>query len=284
VGVGYNPQSPSREPDGVSGPHLPEMTDETLRLDRDEAVATITFNRPAVLNALDLATLAELERVFAEIEADQGVRAILITGAGEKAFVAGADINELARQTPVGGRELALRGQALFTRIEQSRKPVIAVINGFCLGGGCELALACTFRFAADTAQIGQPEINLGIIPGYGGSQRLPRLVGQDRAMDLILTGRRISAADALAIGLVTRVAPAASLMDEARAFARELASKAPVAVQYAMQAIRHGLESPLEQGLELEATLFGLVAATEDMKEGTRAFLEKRKPVFRGV
>jgi enoyl-CoA hydratase len=260
------------------------MTDETLRLDRDEAVATITFNRPAVLNALDLATLAELERVFAEIEADQGVRAILITGAGEKAFVAGADINELARQTPVGGRELALRGQALFTRIEQSRKPVIAVINGFCLGGGCELALACTFRFAADTAQIGQPEINLGIIPGYGGSQRLPRLVGQDRAMDLILTGRRISAADALAIGLVTRVAPAASLMDEARAFARELASKAPVAVQYAMQAIRHGLESPLEQGLELEATLFGLVAATEDMKEGTRAFLEKRKPVFRGV
>jgi enoyl-CoA hydratase len=260
------------------------MTDETLRLDRDEAVATITFNRPAVLNALDLATLAELGRVFAEIEADQGVRAILITGAGEKAFVAGADINELARQTPVGGRELALRGQALFTRIEQSRKPVIAVINGFCLGGGCELALACTFRFAADTAQIGQPEINLGIIPGYGGSQRLPRLVGQDRAMDLILTGRRISAADALAIGLVTRVAPAASLMDEARAFARELASKAPVAVQYAMQAIRHGLESPLEQGLELEATLFGLVAATEDMKEGTRAFLEKRKPVFRGV
>jgi enoyl-CoA hydratase len=257
---------------------------DTLLIDRDEAIATITFNRPAVLNALDLATLAELGRVFSEVEADQDVRAILITGAGEKAFVAGADINELARQTPVGGRELALRGQALFTRIEESRKPVIAVINGFCLGGGCELALACTFRFAADTAQIGQPEINLGIIPGYGGSQRLPRLVGRDRAMDLILTGRRISAADALAIGLVTRVAPAASLMDEARAFARELASKAPVAVQYAMQAIRHGLESPLEQGLELEATLFGLVAATEDMKEGTRAFLEKRKPVFRGV
>jgi enoyl-CoA hydratase len=257
---------------------------DTLLIDRDEAIATITFNRPAVLNALDLATLAELGRVFTEVEADRDVGAILITGAGEKAFVAGADINELARQTPVGGRELALRGQALFTRIEQSRKPVIAVINGFCLGGGCELALACTFRFAADTAQIGQPEINLGIIPGYGGSQRLPRLVGRDRAMDLILTGRRISAADALAIGLVTRVSPAASLMAEARAFARELASKAPVAVQYAMQAIRHGLEAPLEQGLELEATLFGLVAATEDMKEGTRAFLEKRKPVFRGV
>jgi enoyl-CoA hydratase len=260
------------------------MTDETLRLDRDEAIATITFNRPAVLNALDLATLAELGRVFTALESDPAVRVILITGAGDKAFVAGADINELARQTPVGGRELALRGQALFTRIEQSRKPVIAVINGYCLGGGCELALACTFRFAADSAQIGQPEINLGIIPGYGGSQRLPRLIGRDRAMDLILTGRRISAADALAMGLVTRVAPAASLMDEARAFARELASKAPVAVQYAMEAIRHGLESPLDQGLELEATLFGLVAATEDMKEGTRAFLEKRKAVFRGA
>ena len=260
------------------------MSEETLRIERDEAIATITFNRPAVLNALDLATLAELGRVFTALEADPAVRVILVTGAGEKAFVAGADINELARQTPVGGRELALRGQALFTRIEQSRKPVIAVINGFCLGGGCELALACTFRVAADTAQIGQPEINLGIIPGYGGSQRLPRLVGRDRAMDLILTGRRIGAADALAMGLVTRVVPAASLMEEARTFARELASKAPVAVQYAMQAIRHGLESPLDQGLELEATLFGLVAATEDMKEGTRAFLEKRKPVFRGV
>jgi enoyl-CoA hydratase len=260
------------------------MTEDTLRLDRDDAIATLTFNRPAVLNALDLSTLAAFGRLFAEVEADPGVRVILITGAGDKAFVAGADINELARQTPVGGRELARRGQALFSRVEASRKPVIAVLNGFCLGGGCELALACTFRFAADTAQIGQPEINLGIIPGYGGSQRLPRLIGRDRATELILTGRRVGAAEALALGLVTRVAPAASLMDEALAFARELASKAPIAVHYALQAIRQGLESPLEQGLELEATLFGLVAATDDMKEGTRAFLEKRKPVFRGA
>lgn len=260
------------------------MTEDTLRIARDEAIATITFNRPAVLNALDLATLAAFGQAFGELEADPAVRVILITGAGEKAFVAGADINELARQTPMGGRELALRGQALFSRVEASRKPVIAVINGFCLGGGCELALACTFRFAADTAQIGQPEINLGIIPGYGGTQRLPRLIGRDKATDLILTGRRVGAAEALALGLVTRVAPAASLMDDARAFARELASKAPVAVHYAMQAIRQGLESPQEQGLELEATLFGLVAATDDMKEGTRAFLEKRKPVFRGA
>ena len=260
------------------------MSEETLRLERDEAIATITFNRPGVLNALDLATLAAFDRLFSELEADPAVRVILITGAGEKAFVAGADINELARQTPVGGRELALRGQAIFTKVDASRKPVIAVINGFCLGGGCELALACTFRVAADTAQIGQPEINLGIIPGYGGSQRLPRLVGRDRATDLILTGRRVGAAEALAMGLVTRVAPAASLMEEARAFARELAAKAPIAVQYALQAIRQGLESPLEQGLELEATLFGLVAATDDMKEGTRAFLEKRKPTFRGA
>jgi enoyl-CoA hydratase len=260
------------------------MTYENLRLDQDEAVATITFDRPAVLNALDQRTLAELAEAIEALDADATVRVILLTGAGEKAFVAGADINELARQTPVSGRELARRGQALFTRIEHCGKPVIAVINGFCLGGGCELALACTFRFASATAQIGQPEINLGIIPGYGGSQRLARLVGKDRAMDLILTGRRVGADEALAMGLVTRVAPAASLMGEARAFARELALKPPLAVRYAMQAIDQGLEVPLEQGLELEAALFGLVAATDDMKEGTRAFLEKRKPTFRGA
>jgi enoyl-CoA hydratase len=270
--------SPDMSPDTS-----PDTSGATLRLDLDDAVATVTFNRPAVLNALNLRTLAELSALIERLDADPAVRVILLTGAGDKAFVAGADINELAQQTPVGGRALALRGQALFTRIERAATPVIAVINGYCLGGGCELALACTFRFAADTAQIGQPEINLGIIPGYGGSQRLPRLIGKDRAMDLILTGRRVLAADALAMGLVTRVFPAATLMSEARAFARELASKAPIAVQYAMRAINHGVESPLEQGLELEATLFGLVAATEDMKEGTSAFLAKRKAIFRG-
>jgi enoyl-CoA hydratase len=259
------------------------MTYEHLVLERDGAVATVTFNRPHVLNALNQQLLAELDAVMSVLDADEAVGAILLTGAGEKAFVAGADINELAQQTPVGGRELARKGQAIFTRIERATKPVIAVINGFCLGGGCELALACTFRFAADTAEIGQPEINLGIIPGYGGSQRLPRLVGRDRATDLILTGRRIRAHEALAIGLVTRVVPAASLRDEALAFARELASKAPVARRYCLQAINDGLEVPLEQGLAFEATLFGLVAATDDMKEGTRAFLEKRKAVFKG-
>jgi enoyl-CoA hydratase len=259
------------------------MTYEHLVLERDGAVATVTFNRPHVLNALNQQMLAELDEVMSVLDGDEGVGAILLTGAGEKAFVAGADINELARQTPVGGRELARKGQAIFTRIERATKPVIAVINGFCLGGGCELALACTFRFAADTAELGQPEINLGIIPGYGGSQRLPRLVGKDRAMDLILTGRRIRAHEAQAMGLVTRVVPAASLRDEALTFARELASKAPVARRYCLQAINDGLEMPLDQGLAFEATLFGLVAATEDMKEGTRAFLEKRKATFKG-
>jgi enoyl-CoA hydratase len=268
--VGYNPAA--------------LMTDDTLRIEKDEAIATVTFNRPAVLNALDLRTLGALSAAIEALDADPEVRVVLLTGAGDKAFVAGADINELARQTPIGGRDLALSGQAIFTRLERATKPVIAVINGYCLGGGCELALACTFRFAADTAQIGQPEINLGIIPGYGGSQRLPRLVGKDRAMDLILTGRRVDAAEALAMGLVTRVYPAATLMDEARAFARTLAAQAPVAVRYAMAAIHHGLEAPLEQGFQLEATLFGLVAATDDMKEGTTAFLQKRKAIFRGV
>jgi enoyl-CoA hydratase len=259
------------------------MMYEHLVLERDGAVATVTFNRPHVLNALNQQLLAELDAVMSVLDEDEAVGAILLTGAGEKAFVAGADINELAQQTPVGGREAGRRGQAIFTRIERATKPVIAVINGFCLGGGCELALACTFRFAADTAEIGQPEINLGVIPGYGGTQRLPRLVGKDRAMDLILTGRRIRAHEALAMGLVTRVVPAASLREEALAFARELASKAPVARRYCLQAINDGLEVPLEQGLAFEATLFGLVAATDDMKEGTRAFLEKRKAVFKG-
>lgn len=260
------------------------MTYENLRLDRDDAIATLTFNRPAVMNALNQHTLTELAHAIDALDADPAVRVILLTGAGEKAFVAGADINELARQTPISGYELARRGQAIFTRIEQAGKPVVAVINGFCLGGGCEMALACTFRFAAAEAQIGQPEINLGIIPGYGGSQRLARLVGKDRALDLILTGRRVGAEEALAMGLVTRVFPAAALMAEARAFARDLATKAPLAIRYALQAVHQGLQMPLAQGLELEAALFGVVAATDDMKEGTRAFLEKRKPAFHGA
>jgi len=261
----------------------PQSTGPFVLVERDGAIATITINRPAVLNALNDATLGALDDAVAALDADAGVRAILLTGAGEKAFVAGADINELAAASAVTGRALARRGQAVFDRIAGASKPVIAVINGFCLGGGCELALACTFRFAADTAQIGQPEINLGIIPGYGGSQRLPRLIGRDRALDLILTGRRVPAAEALALGLVTRVHPAATLRAEALAFARELASKAPIAVRYALDAVRAGLEVPLAEALEHEAALFGLAAATEDMREGTRAFLEKRAAAFTG-
>ena len=211
------------------------------------------------------------------------MRAIVLTGAGEKAFVAGADIKELAAQTPVSGRETARRGQRLFTRIEQLGKPVIAAINGFALGGGCELALACTFRFAADTAKIGLPEITLGLLPGYGGSVRLPRLIGKARAMEMILTGKPVTADEAFRVGLVNRVVPAASLVAEAKAFAADLAAKAPIALRYAMQSIERGLEMPVDEALELEATLFGLVASTADMREGTTAFLEKRKPVFKG-
>jgi enoyl-CoA hydratase len=259
------------------------MTYENLIVARDGALAVVTVNRPSVLNALNASTMDELRRAALELRHASDVRVIIVTGAGDKAFVAGADINELAQQVPVQGREMALRGQHVFDLIERMGKPVIAAINGFALGGGCELAMACTFRIAADTAQMGQPEVNLGIIPGYAGTQRLARLVGPDRAMDLILTGRRVPAQEALAMGLVTRVVPAASLMDEVGAFARELAGKPPVAVRLAMDAIMRGLDLPFAEGSALEASLFGLVATTEDMREGTRAFLEKRKPTFTG-
>jgi enoyl-CoA hydratase len=259
------------------------MTFDSLILARDGAVAVLTINRPAVLNALNAQTVDDLRRALLDLRHDEEVRAVVITGAGEKAFVAGADINELARQQPAAGRDLAVRGQHVFDIIEHLGKPVVAAINGFALGGGCELAMACTFRFAADNARLGQPEINLGLIPGYAGTQRLARLVGRDRAMELVLTGRHVSAAEALAMGLVTRVVPAASLMDEALAFAAELASKAPLAVRYAMDAINRGLDMPFEQACAYEASLFGLATATDDMREGTRAFLEKRKPTFTG-
>jgi enoyl-CoA hydratase len=261
----------------------PAHAESPVIVARDGAVATITVNRPAVRNALNDATLVAIDTAVAALDADPEVRVILLTGAGDKAFIAGADINELSRATAVTGRTLALRGQGVFDRIAAAGKPIIAVINGFCLGGGCELALACTFRFAADSAEIGQPEINLGIIPGYGGSQRLPRLIGRDRALDLILTGRRVPAAEALALGLVTRVYPAATLRAEALAFARELAAKAPIAVRLALDAVRAGLEQPLAEALAHEAALFGLASATDDMREGTRAFLEKRPAQFTG-
>ena len=259
------------------------MDFDNLLLERDGAVAVMTINRPQVLNALNFSTIDDLRRAALALKQDAGVRAIVITGAGEKSFVAGADINELAVQSPAQGKELAQRGQHVFDLLENLGKPVIAAINGYALGGGCELALACTLRVAAESARIGQPEINLGIIPGYGGTQRLARLVGKGVALELLLTGKHITAAEALQIGLVNRVVPAASLLSDAKALAVELAGKAPIAVQYIIEAVNRGLEVSFDKGQFLEATLFGLVASTDDMREGTKAFLDKRKPDFKG-
>ncbi len=259
------------------------MPFEHLRLEREGAVATITIDRQRVLNALSTAVIDELRRAALEAKHDEAVRAVIITGAGEKAFVAGADINELARLAPADAKEYALRGQHVFDLIEHMGKPVIAAVNGYALGGGCELAMACTFRFAAENAVFGQPEINLGLIPGYGGTQRLARLVGKSRALDLILTGRNVKAAEALAMGLADRVFPAASLMEESRKFAQTLGGKPALAVRCAIDAVTRGLQLPLAEGEFVEATLFGLVASGEDMREGTTAFLEKRAPVFKG-
>jgi enoyl-CoA hydratase len=259
------------------------MAFENILIERDGATAIITINRPKVLNALNTQTLDELRRAMLEIKQDEGVRVVILTGAGERSFVAGADINELAVQTAACGREHALAGQHVFDLIENLGKPVIAAINGFALGGGCELAMACTLRLAADGARLGQPEIALGLIPGYAGTQRLPRLVGRGKAMEMILGGAPISADEALRIGLVNRVVPAAELMAEARTLAGQLAKNAPIAMRYIINAVTRGVEMPFAEACQYEATLFGLVASTEDMKEGTAAFLEKRKATFRG-
>jgi enoyl-CoA hydratase len=259
------------------------MPYEHLLVAIDGAVATVTVNRPKVLNALNAATLTELGEAFRALQADASVRVVILTGAGEKAFVAGADINELATLTPDAGKAHAGLGQGVFDVIEQLGKPVIAAINGFALGGGCELAMACTVRLAANTAKFGQPEVKLGLTPGFAGTQRLPRLVGKGRALELVLGGGLIDAAEAFRIGLANRVVPAASLLDEARALAQAWAANAPVAMRYAMEAVTHGLETSFAEGCFVEASLFGLTFATEDMREGTRAFLEKRKPEFRG-
>jgi enoyl-CoA hydratase len=256
---------------------------ENLLLARDASVATITINRPQVLNALNSATLDELRHAIVDLAHDEGIRAVIVTGAGEKAFVAGADIAELARLQPTDMREHARRGQHVFDLIENMGKPVIAAINGFALGGGCELAMACTLRVAAESAKLGQPEINLGLIPGFAGTQRLARLVGKGRALELLLTGRQVAADEAQRIGLVNRVVPAAALMDEARALASDLAGRAPVATRYIIETVNRGLDGPRDQGQVLEAALFGLIASSEDMREGTSAFLEKRKPAFKG-
>jgi enoyl-CoA hydratase len=259
------------------------MSFDNLHVQRESGVAVLTIQRPQRLNALDASTLDELRQAFLDFQQDETIRCVIVTGSGDTAFVAGADIGEIARDTVDSGRQRALRGQHVFDLLEHLGKPVIAAVNGFALGGGCELAMACTLRIAADTARFGQPEIKLGLIPGYGGTQRLARLVGKTRAMELILTGNPISAADALAIGLINRVVPAAALMDHARTLAAELAAKPPIALRYAMAAVSNGLEMPFSQGCQLEASLFGMVMSTNDMKEGTAAFLEKRKPEFTG-
>jgi enoyl-CoA hydratase len=260
------------------------MAFDNLLLDRDGAVAVITVNRPQVLNALNRQTLDELRQILLDLQRDEAIRALVVTGAGEKAFVAGADIRELAALSPLEGREHALAGQHVFDLIENLGKPVIAAINGYALGGGCELAMACTLRIAADSARFGQPEIKLGILPGYAGTQRLPRIVGKARALELLLTGATIDAQEAARIGLVNRVVPASALMVEARTLASDLAKQPPTAVRYILAAVQKGLEMPAGEAGAFEATLFGLISATDDMREGTTAFIEKRQPDFKGT
>ena len=245
-------------------------------------LATITINRPKVLNALNDKTIGELIDAFISVKSDDSVGVVILTGGGEKSFVAGADINEISQKNAASAKAMALKGQMCLNIIENLGKPVIAAINGFALGGGCELAIACTIRIAADTAKFGQPEINLGIIPGYGGTQRLPRLVGKGLAHELVLTGGIIDAKEAYRIGLANKVMPAAALMEEAEKIARVILSKSAPVVKIALEAVNRGVEVGLPEGLNLEANLFGMACATEDMKEGTRAFLEKRKPSFK--
>jgi len=259
------------------------MNYETLIYDPREGIGYVTINRPEKLNALNDQVMVDLDACFASIEQDPSVKAVILIGAGEKAFVAGADIGVLAAQTPVEGKERSLRGQRVLDRIENLGKPVIAAINGYALGGGCELAMACTLRVASETAKLGQPEVKLGIIPGYAGSQRLPRLVGKGRAMEIILGAEPITAAEAWRIGLVNQVVPAKDLMATCEALARKIMANGPLAVRFAMEAVNRGCEMTQEQGQFLEATLFGLCCTSADMKEGTRAFLEKRPPKFTG-
>jgi enoyl-CoA hydratase len=255
---------------------------QNIMLERDGAVATVTLNRPDKLNALNAATLEELDGAFRELRADDAVQAVIVTGAGEKAFVAGADIGELVKQTPGSGKETSRRGQQILRGIELFPKPVVAAVNGFALGGGCELALACHVRIASENASFGLPEVSLGIIPGYGGTQRLARLVGRGRAIEMTLTGQRIDAQEAHRIGLVNRVVPLASLRAEARALCDAMLKNGPVAVRAALEAIQRGTEMPPDESMVLEANIFGVTIATEDYREGMNAFLEKRKPAFK--
>jgi len=254
-----------------------------LKLEKKNQVAYVTIDRPKVLNALDMATMQELWQVFSELKDDKQVRVVILTGGGEKAFVAGADINELARNNAVEAKAYTHKGQATLDLIENLGKPVIACVNGFALGGGCEIAMASTMRLASENAKFGQPEVKLGIIPGYGGTQRLPRLVGTGLAMQMVLTGEMISAQEAHRIGLVNEVVPADRLIARAEEIAQKIIGMAPLAIQYCMEAVNQGMNMTLAEGLFLEATLFGICCATEDKKEGTTAFLEKRAANFQG-
>lgn len=266
---------------------MPSSSTETqfqnLKFETRNQIAYVTVSRPKVLNALNADTIGELHAVFSLIKSDDNIRVAILTGDGEKAFIAGADINELSGLGPVDGKEFAHRGQAVLDLIENCGKPVIACVNGFALGGGCEIAMACTMRLASENAKFGQPEVKLGIIPGYGGTQRLPRLVGKGRAMQLVLSGEMISAQEAHRIGLVNDVAPLGELLSRAEALAGKIIANGPLACRYAIEAVNKGMEMTLQEGLFLEASLFGVSCATEDKAEGTKAFLEKRAAQFQG-
>jgi enoyl-CoA hydratase len=258
------------------------MTYQNLIVEVTNHVATLTINRPRALNALNLETLEELKDYFTAVQSDPETKVVIVTGAGEKAFVAGGDLSVMAPLDPMPARASARLAQSVLNLIEQGTRPVIAAVNGYALGGGCELAMACDIRIAAETARFGQPEVNLGIIPGWGGTQRLPRLVGKGRALELLLTGEMIDAAEALRIGLVNRVVPADRLLAEARALAARIAGKGQVAVRLAKEAVVNGLEMESLRAAACEADLFALCFATEDQKEGMRAFLEKRPAHFK--
>jgi enoyl-CoA hydratase len=260
------------------------MSYSNLRFDVDaDGIALVTVNRPDKLNALNRATMEELGDAFSRSRTDDAVRALIVTGAGEKAFVAGADINELAALSPVEAQALALRGQAILRALETMPKPTIAAVNGFALGGGLELAMSCAIRVASPNAKFGQPEVKLGLVPGYGGTQRLPRLVGRGRAIEMLISGEMIDAAEAYRIGLVNHVTPAEELLGFSRGWLLKTLANGPKAIALAMEAVDVGLDSGLDQGLRFEAAAFALTAATEDRREGTRAFLEKRKAAFAG-
>jgi enoyl-CoA hydratase len=259
------------------------MIFENILLEKKNSIAYVTVNRPKVLNALNMATMEELRAAFTDIRNDVAIRVAILTGAGEKAFIAGADISELAKHDVVSGKEFTHRGQSVLDLVENLGKPVIACVNGFALGGGCEMAMACTMRLASDNAKFGQPEVKLGIIPGYGGTQRLPRLVGKGLAMQILLAGEMITAQEAHRIGLVNEVTAPPDLIPRAEAIAAKIIANAPLAVQYAMEAVNKGMEMTLAEGLYVEAVLFAVSCATEDKKEGTTAFLEKRAAQFKG-